>query len=177
MMPVFLGGAFGTASLDPQLVCKSRDLSMPEASNTVLAGRRVALLFHVSLLRVFLGLPGLLMRGLVVLLATSGASVGVGCQVLQFGGALVIFVVGPVVISSRHSSPLFAICPARAGPSPRWPSACSLIGMSPVDKASRKQKDANESEEDPRIEWEKEDQELEGRKPDLEEIEEDRTGL
>jgi hypothetical protein len=45
--------------------------------------------------------------------------------------------------------------------------------MSPVDKTSKKRKDAVESEEDPRKKWDKEDQDIEGRKPNLEEIDED----
>ena len=49
--------------------------------------------------------------------------------------------------------------------------------MSPVDKATRKHKDAEEAEEDRRLEWEKEDREIEGGKPNLEEIEEDQSTL
>jgi hypothetical protein len=49
--------------------------------------------------------------------------------------------------------------------------------MSPVDKASEKQKESVEKEEDLRREWVEEDIASEGRKPDLEEIEEDTSIL
>jgi hypothetical protein len=45
--------------------------------------------------------------------------------------------------------------------------------MTPVDKATGKEKEAVEKEEDLRHEWVEEDIKSEGRKPDLEEIEED----
>ncbi len=48
--------------------------------------------------------------------------------------------------------------------------------MKPVDKTSEKEKQAEESKDDPRPEWAAEDREIEGRKPDLEEIEEDPSG-
>ena len=49
--------------------------------------------------------------------------------------------------------------------------------MTPVDKASEKQKEASEKEEDLRTEWVEEDIQNSGRKPDLEEIEEDTSIL
>jgi hypothetical protein len=49
--------------------------------------------------------------------------------------------------------------------------------MTPVDKATEKQKEAVEKEEDLRHEWVEEDIKSEGRKPDLEEIEEDESIL
>ncbi|MDP9055457.1 MAG: hypothetical protein M3N93_14330 [Acidobacteriota bacterium] len=42
-----------------------------------------------------------------------------------------------------------------------------------MDKASEKQKEASDKEEDLRKEWLKEDIESEGRKPNLEEMDED----
>jgi hypothetical protein len=51
--------------------------------------------------------------------------------------------------------------------------ACWQIYMTPVDKATEKEKEAVEKEEDLRHEWVEEDIKSEGRKPDLEEIEED----
>ena len=45
--------------------------------------------------------------------------------------------------------------------------------MTPVDKASEKQKEANEKEEDLRHEWVEEDIQDENRKPNLEELDED----
>jgi hypothetical protein len=45
--------------------------------------------------------------------------------------------------------------------------------MTPIDKATKKQKDAAMVPDDPRPEWLKEDNQLEGRKPDLAEIEGD----
>jgi hypothetical protein len=45
--------------------------------------------------------------------------------------------------------------------------------MTPVDKASLEEKEQVEKQEDLRHEWLEEDIEAEGRKPNLEEIEED----
>ena len=49
--------------------------------------------------------------------------------------------------------------------------------MIPVDKASRQQKVAAESEDDPRLDWEKEDREIDGSEPDLEQTELDHASL
>jgi hypothetical protein len=49
--------------------------------------------------------------------------------------------------------------------------------MIPVDKATEKEKESVEKEEDLRHEWVQEDIKDEGRKPDLEEIEEDESIL
>ena len=49
--------------------------------------------------------------------------------------------------------------------------------MAPSDKASQKQKEDVEKEEDLRHEWVEEDIEEEGRKPDLQETEEDSSIL
>jgi hypothetical protein len=49
--------------------------------------------------------------------------------------------------------------------------------MTPVDKTPEKEKESVENEEDLRHEWVKEDIRNEGRKPDLEEIEEDASIL
>jgi hypothetical protein len=54
-----------------------------------------------------------------------------------------------------------------------WTLACWQIYMTPVDKATEKQKESVEKEEDLRHEWVEDDIKSEGRKPDLEEIEED----
>jgi hypothetical protein len=49
--------------------------------------------------------------------------------------------------------------------------------MTPADKVSEKEKEAVEKEEDLRHEWVEEDIEAEGRKPDLQETEEDSSVL
>jgi hypothetical protein len=49
--------------------------------------------------------------------------------------------------------------------------------MTPADKATNKQKEAVEKEEDLRNEWLEEDIKEEGRKPDLQETEEDTSIL
>jgi hypothetical protein len=49
--------------------------------------------------------------------------------------------------------------------------------MTPIDKASEKEKESVEKEEDLRHEWVEEDIKSEGRKPDLGEIEEDESNL
>jgi len=49
--------------------------------------------------------------------------------------------------------------------------------MIPIDKATWKEKDATMVPDDPRPEWVTEDNEIDGRKPDLGEIEEDTEEL
>lgn len=49
--------------------------------------------------------------------------------------------------------------------------------MKPVDKTPRKEKESIESQDDLRPEWEEEDRQEQGRKPDLEDIEEDPSGF
>jgi hypothetical protein len=49
--------------------------------------------------------------------------------------------------------------------------------MTPIDKATQKKKDASIVPDDPRPEWAEEDNEMDGRKPDLGEIEEDTSEL
>jgi hypothetical protein len=49
--------------------------------------------------------------------------------------------------------------------------------MIPVDKATEKEKESLEKQEDLRHEWVQEDIQDEGRKPDLEEVEEDESIL
>jgi hypothetical protein len=49
--------------------------------------------------------------------------------------------------------------------------------MTPVDKATEREKESAENEADLRREWVEEDVTAEGRKPDLEEIEEDTSIL
>lgn len=49
--------------------------------------------------------------------------------------------------------------------------------MTPADKATPKEKETAEKEDDLRHEWVEEDIESEGRKPDLQEIEEDSSVL
>jgi len=66
------------------------------------ASRRLSHL--VGLFRVLEGLPGMLVSGLMFLLSLlfTGA-VGVGGEVVQLGGTLMIFVMGTVVIAGRHN--------------------------------------------------------------------------
>ncbi|HEX4137187.1 MAG TPA: hypothetical protein VHY84_21440 [Bryobacteraceae bacterium] len=49
--------------------------------------------------------------------------------------------------------------------------------MTPVDKTPEKDKESAEKQDDPRHEWVEEEQKEEGRKPSLEEIEEDESSL
>jgi hypothetical protein len=51
------------------------------------------------------------------------------------------------------------------------------VRMIPIDKATRKEKDAAMVPDDPRPDWVAEDNEIDGRKPDLGEIEEDTEEL
>ena len=73
---------------------------MPESWDTVSSR---GLRHLVRPLGVLEGLAGMLVSGEMFLLTMflTGA-VGVGGEVVKFGGALMIFVVGSVVISSRH---------------------------------------------------------------------------
>jgi len=54
-----------------------------------------------------------------------------------------------------------------------WTLACCGNCMTPVDKTPEKEKESAEGTADLRHEWVQEDIKDEGRKPDLEEIEED----
>jgi hypothetical protein len=58
----------------------------------------------VSLLGVFQSLPGTLLPGLMILLLMGfrSAAMGMGGAIVQLGGLLMIFVMGSVVIASRH---------------------------------------------------------------------------
>ena len=73
---------------------------MPEGLDGM-AGQRLGGL--VRSLRVLEGLPGMLVSGLMIRfsLLFTGA-VGVGGEIVQLGGALMIFVGGAVVVSSGH---------------------------------------------------------------------------
>jgi hypothetical protein len=54
--------------------------------------------------RVLEGLPGMLMSSLILLLPVLfTGTVGMGGQIMQLGGPLMIFVMGSVVISCGHS--------------------------------------------------------------------------
>ena len=77
------------------------DFVVSESRHTVPSHRPGHL---VRLFRVLEGLPGMLVSSLMFLLPMlfTGA-VGVGSEVVQLGSPLVIFVVGPVVISGGHS--------------------------------------------------------------------------
>jgi hypothetical protein len=58
-----------------------------------------------------------------------------------------------------------------------WTLTCLRNDMSPVDKTPENKKETAEEEADLRHEWEEEDIEDEGRKPDLGEIEKDDLSL
>ena len=74
---------------------------MPEGYDAV-TGHRLSHL--VGLFRVLERLPGMLVSGLMLLLSLlfTGA-VGMGGEVVQLGGALMIFVMGSVVVAGGHS--------------------------------------------------------------------------
>ena len=77
-----------------------RDFIMPEGCDAM-TGHRLRRL--VRSFRMFERLPGVLVSGLMFRLPLLfPGAVGVGGKVVQFGGALMIFVVGSVVISRRH---------------------------------------------------------------------------
>ena len=74
---------------------------MPEGCDAVSSHR---LRHLVRLLGVLKGLAGMLVSAEMFLLSMFFAgAVGVGGEIVQFGGQLVIFVVGSVVIACRHT--------------------------------------------------------------------------
>ena len=77
-----------------------RDFIMPEGYDAVTSRRLCHL---VRLFRMLQGLPGMLVSGLMFRLALlfTGA-VGVGGEVVQLGGPLMIFVMRTVVIARRQ---------------------------------------------------------------------------
>ena len=78
-----------------------RNFIMPEGYDA-LTGHRLSHL--VSLFRVLQSLPGMLGSGLMLLLSLLFTrAVGVGGEVMQLGGALMIFVMGSVVVARGHS--------------------------------------------------------------------------
>lgn len=95
-----------------------RDFIMSEGNDAVSSHRLSRL---VRQFRVLEGLPGVLVSGLMFLLPLlfTGA-VGMGGKVVQLGGPLMIFVMGSVVISRRHSQRV-TICPDLV-----WASLASL---------------------------------------------------
>jgi hypothetical protein len=58
-----------------------------------------------------------------------------------------------------------------------WSLEMRELGMTPVDKTPEKEKEVAEVEDDPRHDWVQEDIQIEDRKPNLEEIEEDSSEL
>lgn len=84
------------------------DFIMSEGSDAMSSHR---LRHLMRLFRVFEGLPGMLVSGLMFrfpLLFTR--AVGVGGEVVQLGGALMVFVMGTVVIARGHTQRV-TICP------------------------------------------------------------------
>ena len=84
------------------------DFIVSEGCDAVSSGRLSHL---VGLFRVLEGLTGVFVSGRMVLLSLlfTGA-VGVGGEIVQLGGALVIFVMGSVVVSRGHRQRV-TICP------------------------------------------------------------------
>jgi hypothetical protein len=102
MKPIFLRRSFRTASFSPQLVGQLRDLVVSEYRHTVLVRLAMQLL---RLLKSFLGMfqsvSGLLMATLVILLAVMilGDTMRMSRVVVQFSGALMVFVVRSAVVT------------------------------------------------------------------------------
>jgi len=99
--PIYLRRPFGTASGLPERMGQCRDFVVSEGCDAM-SGHRLGHL--VRLFRMLEGLPGMLVSTEMFLLPPffTGA-VGVGGEVVQLGSPLMIFVMGSVVISSRHS--------------------------------------------------------------------------
>jgi hypothetical protein len=78
-----------------------RNFIMPEGYDAMISHRLSHL---VSLFRMLEGLPGMLVCGLMLLLSLLFTrAVGVRGEVVQLGGALMIFVMGSVVVARGHS--------------------------------------------------------------------------
>jgi hypothetical protein len=100
-MPIFFRRSLGTTASFPQGVGQCSDFVMSEGCDAVSSHR----LGHLMRpFRVLEGLAGMLVSAEVFLfsLLFTGA-VGVGCEVVQLGGPLMIFVMGSVVISRGHN--------------------------------------------------------------------------
>jgi hypothetical protein len=101
MKPIHLRRSFRATTGLPQCVGERRDFIMPEGYDAVTSGR---LTHPVGFFRVLEGLPGMLVSGLMFLLSLLfTCAVGVGGEVVQLGGALMIFVMGSVVVAGRHN--------------------------------------------------------------------------
>jgi hypothetical protein len=98
--PIFFGRSFGTATLLPEGMSQRRDFIMSEGYGAMYSH---GLSHLVRPFRMLEGLPGMLVARLMFRfpLLFTGA-MGVGSEVVQLGGPLMIFVMGSVVISCGH---------------------------------------------------------------------------
>jgi hypothetical protein len=92
--PIFIRRSLRTTASLPEFMSERRDILVPKRDRAM-SGR--------SLRRVFQSLPRLLVSGQVILFPVLFAdTVSMRGAVLQFGGALMVFVMRSVVIASRH---------------------------------------------------------------------------
>jgi len=89
--PIFFGRSFRTTPGGPERIRECRDFIVPKCGDAM-AGRS-RLRMPMRLFRVLEGLPRLLVSRQVLLLPVLlGGPMGVGGDVVQFGGPLVVFV-------------------------------------------------------------------------------------
>ena len=99
MKPILLLRALWTTSRFPQFMSQRCDVLMCEGTDAVSSHRQLSML--MSNLGMLQGLPGLLVSGQVILFARllRGAAMGVRRDVVQFGGPLMVLVVGSVMVT------------------------------------------------------------------------------
>ena len=98
--PIHLRRSFGTAPFQPECMGQRGDFIVTEGHDAM-SGHRLSQC--VCLLRMLESLPGMFMSGLMFLLPVlfTGA-MGVGGEVVEFRGPLMVFVMRSVVISRGH---------------------------------------------------------------------------
>jgi len=94
--PIFFGRSVWTASGLPQFISQRGNVSVPECGDAMC-------IFRLRMGVVFEHLAGMLMSGEVLAFSLLlASSMGMGADVVQFRGPLVIFVMRSVVITSGH---------------------------------------------------------------------------
>jgi hypothetical protein len=83
-------------------VSEGGDIVVPKGGDAMFGGRPFGM--PMSILRVLQGLPRKLVRGTVILHSVLlGNVMGVRRDIVQFGRALMVFVMRSVVVSGRHN--------------------------------------------------------------------------
>jgi hypothetical protein len=107
MEPILFWWSVWTASGYPELMSEGGNVIVPECGDAMSqhgVPRRSRLSMLMGFVRLFQSLPWVLVSRQVILLTVVllGSTMSMRGGVVQFGGSLVVFVVGSVVISSGH---------------------------------------------------------------------------